>query len=101
MKFDIINALKGIGGDFEINRVVGAFGGFAYIIGAHIYVALNMVKGHTFDLTEYCIAFPGGLAVVVGSIAGAVSIKDRNVATARVIQNTTRTTNTQLEQGEK
>lgn len=27
-------ALKGIGGQYELNRVVGVFGGVAYIVGA-------------------------------------------------------------------
>lgn len=77
------NALRGIGGEFELNRLVGAFGGVSYIIGAHAFIIWNFVHGRAFDLTEYCIAFPGGLAVVVGSIAGAVAIKDRNVAKAK------------------
>lgn len=82
------NALRGLGGEFEINRVVGAIGGVAYIIGANVFVAWNMVQGKEFNVTEYCLAFPGGLAVVVGAIAGAVSVKDRNVATAQVIRDT-------------
>lgn len=79
----ILAALKGIGGEFEINRLVGAFGAVAYIIGAHVFVAWNMKRGLPFDLPAYCISFPAGLAVVVGSIAGAVALKDRNVAIAR------------------
>lgn len=80
----LAQALKGISGEFEINRVVGAFGATAYVVGAHVFVAWDvMVRGRAFDLTAYCLAFPGGLAVAVGAIAGAVAIKDRNVATAR------------------
>lgn len=77
------NALKGIGGEFELNRVVGACGGVAYIVGAHCFVAWHMVRGGAFDLIAYCAAFPAGLGVVVGAIAGAVAIKDRNVAAAK------------------
>jgi hypothetical protein len=84
----LTNALRGLGGEFEINRVVGAFGGFIYIIGAHAFIAWNMANGKEFNVTEYCLAFPGGLAVVVGAIAGAVAVKDRNVATAQVIRDT-------------
>ena len=35
-------------------------------------------------MTAYCLAFPTGLGVAVGSIAGAVALKDRSVAVARV-----------------
>ena len=84
----LTSALRGIGGEFEINRVCGAFGTLAYIIGAHAFVGWNMAKGQPFSLTEYCLAFPGGLAVCVGAIAGAVAVKDRNVATAKVIADT-------------
>lgn len=88
MAWSITNALKGIGGEFELNRLVGAFGGVTYIVGANGFVVWNFIREKEFDLISYCTAFPGGLAVVVGSIAGAVAIKDRNVASARVIQDT-------------
>ena len=84
----LTQALRGIGGEFEINRVVGAFGTVIYVIGAHAFVAWNMATGEKFNITEYCLAFPGGLAVCVGAIAGAVAVKDRNVATAKVIAET-------------
>lgn len=85
MNFNISQALRGIGGEFEVNRVVGALGATAYVIGAHSFVAYDvMVLGNSFDLTSYCLAFPTGLGVAVGSIAGAVALKDRSVATARV-----------------
>lgn len=84
----LTNALRGIGGEFELNRVVGAVGGVAYVVGANAFVAWNMVAGREFDLVAYCTAFPGGLGIVVGAIAGAVAIKDRNVATAKVIEQT-------------
>lgn len=84
----LLNALRGISGEFELNRVVGAFGGFAYVIGANGFVAWGMIKGREFDLIAYCTAFPGGLAVVVGAIAGAVAWKDKGVATAKVMEQT-------------
>lgn len=80
------NALKGIGGEFEITRVVGAAGGFAYILGGHAFLAWNMIEGRAFDLTAYCIAFPGGLGAVIVAIAGSASIKDRNVAVAKATE---------------
>ena len=88
MMTGLTNALRGLGGEFEINRVVGAIGGLAYIVGANVFVAINLANGKEFNVTEYCLAFPGGLAVVVGAIAGAVSVKDRNVAVAKTISET-------------
>ncbi len=85
----IRNALKGISGEFEINRLVGAFGATAYVIGANAFVGYEVFwVGRAFDITAYCLAFPGGLAVAVGSIAGAVALKDRHVASAKVIAQT-------------
>lgn len=87
---NIFDALKGIGGQPELNRIVGALGGFSYIVGANSFVAYEtFVKGKEFNLTEYCIAFPGGLGVVVGGIAGAVALKDRQVAKAKETEATT------------
>ncbi len=88
MMTGLTNALKGIGGEFELNRVVGAVGGIIYIIGAQVFVAWNMANGKEFDLIGYCAAFPGGLAVIVGSIAGAVAWKDKGVASAKIIEQT-------------
>lgn len=85
----ILNMLRGITGEFEVNRVVGAFGATAYVICANAFVAWDMLyRGHPFDVTAYCLAFPAGLGVAVGSIAGAVALKDRSVATANVIRET-------------
>ena len=80
------NALKGIGGEYEINRLLGAIGCVAYIVGAHAFVAWNLALGREFDLTAYCLAFPSGLGVAVGSIAGAVALKDRSVAAAKATE---------------
>ena len=81
--------LRGSGGQVELNRLVGFIGGIAYVIGAHTFIAWDvMFKGREFDLTAYCLAYPGGLAVVAGGTALAVAVKDRNVATARVVEQT-------------
>lgn len=85
----ISNALKGIGGEYEINRVVGAFGGLLYSITACALVAYEVVfKGREFDIIAFCAAFPAGLGVAVGAIAGAVAWKDKGVASAKVIEQT-------------
>ena len=82
-------ALKGIGGAYEINRLVGALGDTAYIVGAHTFMAYNVMwEGREFDITAYCLAFPTGLGVAVGAIAGAVAWKDQKVANAKVTEQT-------------
>lgn len=85
----ILNMLRGISGEFEINRVVGAFGALAYIVCANGFVAWDVFhQGHQFDLVAYCTAFPAGLGIAVAAIAGAVALKDRSVATATVVRET-------------
>ena len=70
---------------YEINRVVGAFGGFLYVICANVFVGYEVfIRGRAFNVAEYCLAFPSGLGAVVLAIGGAVAIKDRNVAKAKV-----------------
>lgn len=80
--------LRGANGGIELNRVVGFIGGLAYIIGAHAYLGWDMWRGAAFDLTEYCLTFPPGLAVVAGGTALAVSVKDKAVASAKVTGHT-------------
>lgn len=81
-------ALKGVNGGYELNRLVGAFGGFVYVIGAQAFMAWHLWHGNDFDVTAYCLAFTGGLATLAGGTAAAVAIKDRNVASAKVIEQT-------------
>jgi len=77
------NMLKGIGGEYEINRVVGAVGAISYITTANAMVLYERLWcGVKFDLATYCMVFPAGLGVCVGAVAGAVALKDRNVAKA-------------------
>lgn len=71
-------------GGYDVNRFVGAIGGLTYIVGAHAFIAWELVLGRGFDLATYCLAFPAGLAVVAGGTAGAVALKDRHVAKAKV-----------------
>lgn len=89
MKFPFDTALRGIGGEYEIGRVIGGFGALAYCVSANSFVAWNVMWEHRpFDVTAYCLAFPGGLAAIIAAAAGAVAVKDRNVASARVIERT-------------
>lgn len=89
LRWPFESALRGIGGQFEITRVLGGFGALAYCIGVHIFVGWEViVDGKDFDLIAYCAAFPGGLVVIIGAAAGAASWKDKGVASAKVIETT-------------
>lgn len=83
------NALKGIGGEYELNRLVGAFGGVAYVLCANGFVAYEVFGlGREFDITAYCLAFSAGLAAITTGTAVAVAHKDQKVASAKVIEQT-------------
>lgn len=84
----ILNILRGISGEFEINRVVGAFGATVFIVTVPAFEAWNMAKGRPFDVTAYCVAFPAGIAAAVGAIAAAVRWKDKGVEEAKIIRDT-------------
>ena len=85
MPFD--GALRGIGGEYEIARVLGGFGALIYTISANAFVGYEVIiLGKDFDITAYCLAFPGGLVAIIGAAAGAVALKDRNVASSKYIE---------------
>lgn len=81
----LLNALRGLGGEYEIQRVLGAFGSTMYIVTGPALVWAGKVTV-TFD--TFCIAYPAGLAACIGATAGAIALKDRQVATAQVIRDT-------------
>jgi hypothetical protein len=80
------NALKGIGGEYEVQRVLGAVGTLTYTLAVPAFVAVG--KFGEVSATEFCLAYPGGLAACIGATAGAIALKDRNVASAKVIEQT-------------
>ena len=84
----ISEIIRGINGSPELNRVVGAFLGLCYGAGAIGFTIWNMREGREFDVVAWCAAFSGGAAVIVGGTAGAIAIKDRGVATSKVIEAT-------------
>lgn len=88
---NILGAIKGVGGEPEIIRTSGAFGLVAYVLSTIAFTGWNMSRGEQFDVTAFCLAFSGGLVAIYGAIAGAVALKDRNVATARATQAATDT----------
>lgn len=82
----ILNALKGIGGEYEVQRVLGAVGTLAYTVTAPAFVATGVIKDVSF--AEFCAAFPFGLASCIGATAGAIAWKDKAVAAAKVTEST-------------
>lgn len=81
----ILNALKGIGGEYEIQRVLGAIGSLTFIFSAPALVWAGRITA-SFD--SFCLAYPAGIATCIGATAGAIALKDRQVATAKVISET-------------
>ena len=83
---NILNALKGIGGEYEVQRVLGAIGTLTYTFSVPLFVATGVIGD--VSVTVFCLAYPGGLAACIGATAGAIAWKDRNVATAKIIEQT-------------
>lgn len=81
----LLNALKGIGGEFEVQRILGAFGSITYIITAPALVWAGKIVA-SFD--SFCLAYPAGIAACIGATAGSIALKDRSVAAAKVVQAT-------------
>lgn len=82
----ILNALKGIGGEFEVQRVLGTIGTVTYTFSVPALVATGVIKD--VDVTAFCLAYPGGLAACIGATAGAIAWKDKAVASAKVTEQT-------------
>ena len=84
-RFTILNALKGIGGEYEVQRVLGAFGTTTFVVMAPALVWTGKITA-SFD--SFCLAYPAGIAACIAATAGSIALKDRNVATAKVISET-------------
>ena len=76
----LLNALKGVGGEFEVQRVLGAVGTLVYIVTAPALVWTGKVIV-SFD--SFCLAYPAGIAACLGATAGSIALKDRQVAKAK------------------
>lgn len=88
------NILKGISGEIEIGRTLLASSGVAAIITPIIFEIVSMAhNGWTFDVTAWCVAYPGGLTALGGLGVFAIGRKDRDVAEARATQASTNATN--------
>jgi hypothetical protein len=83
----LFHMLKNINGEFELGRVLLASSGFAGIITPIVFETLDMAhNGWHFDVTAWCVAFPGGLAALSGIGVFAIGKKDKDVAVARQTQ---------------
>ncbi|MGH8518882.1 MAG: hypothetical protein ACREUE_15630 [Panacagrimonas sp.] len=82
------NVIRGLNGTVELNRLSLFLAALGYVFGTLAFQAWSMSKGSEFDVTAFCLAFGGGFAALIGGGAGAVAIKDRNVASAKVIAET-------------
>lgn len=76
----ILNALKGIGGEYEVQRIIGAFGSIVFIVSAPALVWAGRIQA-SFD--SFCLAYPAGIATCIAATAGAIALKDRQVAKAK------------------
>ena len=89
MTWAISTAFKGVNGEFEAIRLLGAAGVASFIVGAHTFVAYDVMwMKRPFDLAVYCLTFPAGLAAVLAAVAGSAAWKDKGVASAKVIAQT-------------
>lgn len=79
----VANAFKGIGGDYEVQRILGAFGTVIYVVSAPALVWAGKVQC-SFD--SFCLAYPTGLSACILATAGAIALKDRQVARAKAIE---------------
>lgn len=77
---NILDALKGIGGQFEVQRILGAIGTLTYTFTAPALVWFGKV---TVSFDSFCLAYPAGLGACILTTAGAIAIKDRQVAKAK------------------
>jgi hypothetical protein len=79
----ILNALRGITGEFDIGRILGASGGASYVVSPIVFQAIDLHNGGHFDPAAFCGGYGAGLGLAATGIGAMIAIKDRNVATAR------------------
>lgn len=92
----LFNALKGITGEYEVQRVLGAFGTIVYVVMAPAFIWAGKVQA---SLEAFCLAYPAGIAACIGATAGAIALKDRSVASAKAKEAETAAVVAQTEDG--
>ena len=80
--------IRGINGSIELTRLSLFLAALGYIAGTLGFQGWSMWGGAEFDVTAFCLSFGGGFAALIGGGAGAVAVKDRNVAASKVIETT-------------
>ena len=84
--------IRGVSGEVEIGRVLLASSGLAGVVSPLVFQYLDMMhNGWKFDVTAWCLAYPGGLAALSGIGVYTLGKKDKAVAEAKQTQATTDT----------
>jgi hypothetical protein len=83
----LTNILRNINGELELGRTMLATSGFFAITTPILFEVLDMAhNGWHFNVTEWCVAYPGGLAALGALGVFAIGKKDKDVAVARQTQ---------------
>lgn len=86
----ILNALKNINGEFEVGRLLLASGGaLTLLTPIGFQIAYGLHNNWHFDVTAWCVAYPGGFAALNAIGVFAIGKKDKDVAAARATNATT------------
>lgn len=85
----VANLLKGITGQPEIGRTALAVGGVFSVITPILFEIYEIGwNGGHFDVTAWCLAYPGGLGLLVTGGIWGIGNKDKQVAAAQVTRDT-------------
>jgi hypothetical protein len=80
----ISNILRGVSGELEVGRVSLASAALLSIISPIAFETYEIGwNGGHFDVTAWCLAYPGGLAALVTAGILGIGSKDKKVAEAR------------------
>lgn len=84
---NLLNIMRGIGGEPEIGRTLLVIGVGAAVITPIIFEILDLAhNGWHFDVTAWCVAYPGGLVALVAGGVLAIGSKEKSTAVARATQ---------------
>jgi len=79
------NILRNVAGEFELGRVYLGLGGILAMVSPIGFEGWDMWKnGAHFDVTAWCVAYPGGLAALAALGLFSIGRKEKDIAQARV-----------------